>query len=69
MLDHHTAILDGANLVWPKDAVIPDSLQVREIAEERIRELKRLRERGHDIKLIGEAQFWALVGKPQKPRA
>jgi len=33
-------------------------------------ELKRLRERGHDIKLIGEAQFWALVGKPpQKPRA
>ncbi len=36
----------------------------------KLMELKRLRERGHDIKLIGEAQFWALVGKPpQKPRA
>jgi hypothetical protein len=45
MLDHHTAVLQGANLVWPKDAVIPDSLQVREVAEERVRELKRLRKR------------------------
>ncbi len=45
MLDHHTAVLQGANLVWPKDAVIPDNLQVREVAEEWVRELKRLRKR------------------------
>jgi hypothetical protein len=45
MLDHHTAVLEGANLVWPKHAVIPDNLQVRKVAEKRIRELKRLRKR------------------------
>lgn len=45
MLDHHVAVLNGANLVWPKDAVIPDNLEVRGVAEERVRELKRLRER------------------------
>lgn len=31
--------------MWPKDAVIPDNLEVRRVAEERVRELKRLRER------------------------
>jgi hypothetical protein len=45
MLDHHTAVLQGANLVGPKDAVIPDNLEVRRVAEERVRELQRLRER------------------------
>src|SRR5712664_3467887 len=45
MLDHHTAVLEGADLVWPKDAVIPDHLQVRKVAEKRVRELKRLRKR------------------------
>src|SRR6266852_2961669 len=43
MLDHHTAVLQRANLLWPKDAVIPDNLEVRKVAEERVRELKRLR--------------------------
>jgi len=45
MLDHHTAVLEGPDLVWPKDAVIPDNLQVRKVAEKRVRELKRLRKR------------------------
>src|SRR5882724_5621315 len=45
MLDHRTAVLHGANLVGPQDAVIPDNLEVRRVAEERVRELKRLRER------------------------
>ena len=45
MLDHHTAVLHGANLVGPKDAVIPDNLEVRRVAEERVRELQRLRKR------------------------
>jgi hypothetical protein len=45
MLDHHTAVLEGANLVGPQDAVIPDNLEVRRVAEERVRELQRLRKR------------------------
>ena len=45
MLDHHTGVLQGANLVGPQDAVIPDNLEVRRVAEERVRELQRLRKR------------------------
>jgi len=45
MLDHHTVVLEGANLVGPKNAVIPDNLEVRRVAEERVRELQRLRKR------------------------
>jgi hypothetical protein len=45
MLDHHTTVLQGANLVGPQDAVTPDNLEVRRVAEERVRELQRLRKR------------------------
>jgi hypothetical protein len=45
MVDHHVAVLKRANLVWPKNAVVPDNLQARKVAEEGVRELKRLRER------------------------
>jgi hypothetical protein len=45
MFDHHTAVLQGADLLRPKDAIIPDNLEVRRVAEERVRELKRLRKR------------------------
>jgi hypothetical protein len=45
MLDHHTAVLQGANLVGPQDAVSPDNLEVRRIAEEWVRKLQRLRKR------------------------
>jgi hypothetical protein len=43
MLDHHVAVPNRANLVWPQDAVIPDDLQGRKVAEEWVRELKRVR--------------------------
>jgi len=45
MLDHHTAVLQGANLVRPQNAVIPDNLEVRRVAEEGVGELQRLRKR------------------------
>jgi serine/threonine-protein kinase len=31
-------------------------------------EIKRLREKGHRITILNEAQFWRLVGKPKAPR-
>ena len=34
----------------------------------KLMEIKRLREKGHRITILNEAQFWRLVGKPKAPR-
>ncbi len=34
----------------------------------KLMELKRLREKGHVIRLLNEAQFWRLAGPPTRPR-
>jgi BRCT domain type II-containing protein len=42
----------------------PNSLQAAgRDAGRKLMEIKRLRERGHRITLLSEAQFWRLVGK------
>ena len=35
----------------------------------KLMEIKRLREKGHRITLLNEAQFWRLVGRPGRRRA
>ena len=45
----------------PQQAAGPD-------AGLKLMEVRRLRAKGHRIALIGETQFWALVGKPRASR-
>ena len=35
----------------------------------KLMEIKRLREKGHDITLLDERQFWRLAGRPETPAA
>ena len=46
----------------------PNALQIAGAAGVKLLEIRRLADKGHAVKVIGERQFWKLVEPPKKPR-